>query len=366
MSYRTYATHTRRTVRRRRNTATEEEEAQRLDKNDPATLREGLNNPALPLAQRQAMAQQLGQTAGNQALKKAVIQRDPEVDAISGVGAIPEYPKVVTIKGEKVVINSAMEHLHAMRIIMSMPVLYGIEVSSLKGVAAVRDNYTSAPQAVRDAIAVADWQFKELAAIERAVKHFGPLLGMARANSDRAGTDQEVTSVSKVNNSIDEDTATGVVDPDTYGEYYKSSKNFGMYNPGTDLASDFPDNAKQLEGTAVHELAHGLMKYALSDFIAEMDFWTDGTTKSGIADAEAPITPYGKKSASEDLSEAVMYYFVERATLQTKCPKRDEFIHRAVLNWTPEGRAVLKVADVINDLLPKIKEMIPIFAAEGA
>jgi hypothetical protein len=84
-----------------------------------------------------------------------------------------------------------------------------------------------------------------------------------------------------------------------------------MFEPGETSTIDFPgDNAKQLDATAVHEIAHGLMKYAINDFMAATEFWTDEDTKSGNAGAEAPPTPYGNKNAREDLSESVMMYYV--------------------------------------------------------
>lgn len=75
------------------------------------------------------------------------------------------------------------------------------------------------------------------------------------------------------------------------------------------------------------------MKYKLSDFVTKTDYWLDKNTASGITGAEAPITNYGKTNASEDLSESVMYYFVELATLKSTCPKRHQFIKDAIKDW---------------------------------
>ena len=44
---------------------------------------------------------------------------------------------------------------------------------------------------------------------------------------------------------------------------------------------------------------HGLLAYALDDYIKATGYWTDRNTKSGTAGAEAPITSYGDTNAAE-------------------------------------------------------------------
>ena len=149
---------------------------------------------------------------------------------------------------------------------------------------------------------------------------------------------------------IDEDSENGALDDTTMGEYFESSKNFTMFTAGTDTTIDFAgDNAKQLEGTAIHEIAHGVMLYALADFVKQIDYWDSEYMASGKAGAEAPITPYGGSNAGEDLSETVMYYFVEPATLKAgkgqpagtvgnPCPKRFAFVEKTVKAWKKEKK----------------------------
>jgi hypothetical protein len=121
-----------------------------------------------------------------------------------------------------------------------------------------------------------------------------------------------------------------------------------MFTAGTDSTVDFTDNAKQLEGTAIHEIAHGLMKYCLPDYVAKMSYWDSEYKQSGKAGAEGPITDYGSTNAGEDLSEAVMYFFVDPTTLKSglagkakgdignPCPERFAFIEKAVKDWQKE------------------------------
>ena len=243
------------------------------------------------------------------------------------------YPATVKIKGESVIVESKAEATEAKQIIAGIKKDYGIAVKSRKGVAAIKKDYKAAPKDVRKSLTAGVWAMKELRALKRALAHFAPILGKSRKGSSRKDDKQEVTSVSKVKQAIDDDSPSGVLDTTTLGEFFASSKNFSMFDAGTDETLAFTDNLKELEGTAVHEIAHGLMKHVEGEWLTEFDYWTDAKTKSGDADAEAPITDYGQTNLGEDMAEAVMYFFVENATLLTKCPERHAFITKEKATW---------------------------------
>lgn len=246
-----------------------------------------------------------------------------------------DYPKIVTIASESVNVASAEEEKEAAAIITEIKNTYGVNVSSLQGVSAIKGQYTQVPQNVTSQLKVKSWEMKELRALRQALSHFGPILGKNREQSPLKGTAQEITSVSKVDQAIDRNNATGQLDNSTLGEYFSGAKNFSMFTAGTNSTVDFSDNSKQLEGTAIHEIAHGLLAKEVNSFLLVSGYWVDQSTKSGAADAEAPPTAYGQKNAREDLSESVMFYFVEPTTLGTKCPKRFAFIDKLVKAWQP-------------------------------
>jgi hypothetical protein len=295
--------------------------------------------PAAPrLSQGVAALLRAQQTAGNQAVVR-LLQRDDTPGAVAA-------PHIVTVEGEQVEVSSKEEETEAKTIITDIKARFGIEVASMRGVAAVKANYPSAPKDVRKGVKTIEWKMKELRAIMRALEHYAPILGANRKNSSRKGTKQEITSVSKVDQSIDVDDPSGVLDTTTLGEFFSDQKNFSMFSAGTDDATDFPgDSDKQLEATAVHEIAHGLMHYGLADFMAATGgYWTDEDNQSGAAGAEAPPTPYGDTNAREDLSESVMMFFVDRKRLTdgngaaagqpgNPCPKRDAAIEKLVNAW---------------------------------
>lgn len=222
---------------------------------------------------------------------------------------------------------------------------YGINVNSQAGIDAIKSQYTNVPAAELDKLKTQIWEYKELVALEKALSHFTKILGPQRAGSSRNGQAQEITSVSKVDQAIDSNSATGTLDNTTLGEYFVGSTNFSMFRAGTNSTVDFSDNNKQLEGTAVHEIAHGLVKYALPSFLTATGYWLDERTPNGGASDEAPITDYGTTNAAEDFSESVMYYFVEPDTLKNgksgiatgtvgnPCPKRFNFIKNLISNW---------------------------------
>lgn len=235
---------------------------------------------------------------------------------------------------EQVNVNSKEEAEEAAKIIKAIKDDYGIDINSKASMEAIKKDYTNVPTAILDQLNTTAWEYKELVALRDALKTFSPILGDKRKTSSRSGVGQEVTTVGKVDQAIDDNQATGQLDTTTFGEYFDSSTNFTMFTTLTDSEYDFTgDNQKQLKGTAAHEIAHGLLEYKLADFVANMDYWLDKKTTSGVAGAEAPITNYGGTNASEDLSEAIMYFVAEPATLKSKCPKRHKFIEDTIKSW---------------------------------
>lgn len=261
-----------------------------------------------------------------------------------------EYPATVDILGEKVKVASNAEHIDAIRIIITLPLLYGVVVDSQKGVDAIKDEYEDVPKDVKDKLETKEWEYKELAALERALKHFKDMLGIRRgASKGKKDKDQEITSVSKVDQAIDEDSEHGKLDHTTLGEYFGDNTNFSMFTAGTNSKVDFDDSDKQLEGTAVHEIAHGIFAEKYSDYATALEYWDDEYTASGKSGAEEPITEYGKTNAHEDIAEAVMYYCVERATLQSKCPKRYKLIKGYFEAFGPAKKLEEKTAKKSGD-----------------
>lgn len=264
---------------------------------------------------------------------------------------------VVSIGNEKVRVQSEAEELEAKQIIDFVKSEYGVEISSTKTVEAIKAQYDKVPDKVKESLTTKTWEMKELRAIKAALAHYAAILGKKRDESSRKDDAQEVTSVGAVEQAIDTNTSGGKLDKTTLGEYFKGSKNFGMFKAGTNSTVDFKDNLKQLEGTIVHEMAHGLMANEYDNFVAKGSdgFWLDQNTKSGASGAEEPPSKYGNKNAREDLCESVMFFFVQESTLLSKCPKRHAFIKAVTDGWSAK-KEVGKKEDGGKDEAPEVKK----------
>jgi hypothetical protein len=312
--------------------------------------------PLAPAQRRRATTEHpmlaLQRAVGNRAMAQ-LAQRAPSGTAAPPAAHAPGAEYLVVVSGEPVLVRSDADEQRAKSIIDTVSATYRISVDSLKGVKATKDHYANAPQAERDKIAAIPWHIRELVAVKKALDHFAPILGQARSYSTRGAAAQEISTLGKVNTSITKNTAAGVADPDTLGEFYGSSSTFAIYQSSETSTEDFPgDVDKQIEATTTHEIAHGLMHYMIDSFIAATGFWLDEDTKSGTSDAEHPPTDYGNKNAREDLSESVMLYFVDEARLKSSCPKRHAAIREAVTLWaapvgdfpTPDPNATTAMA----------------------
>ncbi|CAN5482398.1 hypothetical protein BH20ACT2_BH20ACT2_03730 [soil metagenome] len=248
------------------------------------------------------------------------------------------YPLTANIRGEAVVLEKEEDRARATTIITTVKADYGITFSGDKARSGIKTSYSQAPKKVREAVEVGAWQMKELEAVYRALAHYAPILGAKRKSSARGKDSQEVQYIGKVKQAIDTNSSTGVLDDTTMGEYFSKSKALGLFDAGTDSTEDFSDNLKQLEATAVHEMAHGLFGHEVAGWAKEFEFWEDRKTESGKAGAEAPPTEYGETNADEDLCESVMFYFVEEQRLSASSPLRHAYVKKLVEAWKKEEK----------------------------
>jgi hypothetical protein len=288
----------------------------------------------------------LQQSAGNQAVTRAIAR----ASFWDKVEAFFTGDYTAEVAGERVVVQNETQEKDAGRIIKALPAKYGVEVSSIKSLKAIKSRLKSAPAGEVKKLKARPWLYRELLAIERALKHFAPVLGKARATSTRKGDPQELLSVGKLEEKYGKAGSGYAWKPTVLGEYFKEPelRNFAMYKHNETSTVDFPGNVdKQMEATAVHEIAHGVFRYALPDFVAKLLYWLDEDTPTKIAGAEAPPTKYGTTNAREDLSETVMLYFVDPNRLLkgngaatgspgNACPIRHSMIEGLVKGWMPK------------------------------
>ncbi|MCK6517384.1 LysM peptidoglycan-binding domain-containing protein [Myxococcota bacterium] len=243
---------------------------------------------------------------------------------------------VITIAGEQVAVHNKAEAQHAQWILHTLRDTYGVSVDSEAGREALWAAYDDVFMEELLKVQTTEWEYKELVAIERAFTHFAPLLGANRELSTAAGEDQGLTTLSKLGLSISGDDEDGYASDNTLGQYFQSAETVALYEAGEEYDRQLGDNMRQLEGTAIHEIAHALLWNDAPRFEQEMPFWkiNQQNPKERPKDAEAPPTRYGRKSPREDLSESVMFYFMDPLTLRTRCPERYAWIDALVMSWS--------------------------------
>lgn len=272
----------------------------------------------------------LQRTAGNQAVQRSLPKGGPPT-VQRGL-----FRKTVKIGDERVIVKNDKEKAEAKAILKRIKESYGLEVSSATTIAGIKGQYTNVKTKVLDKLKARAWRMIELRSLERALKVYAPILGAARATSTRAGAGQEVTSVGKVAQAIDTNKPAGKLDTTTLGEYFSAKKNMGLFKASEGYKVDFPNEGDQLTGTFVHEIAHGLLAYAIGDYIKATAYWSDRYTKLPKASRkEAPVTSYGKTNAAEDLCESAMMFFVKPGRLKSNCPKRYAFMEKVGKDWVP-------------------------------
>lgn len=269
----------------------------------------------------------------------------------------------VKVGGEEVEVSflkRKKEKAEAEAIIKEIKDKYGVELNSKATVDGIKDQYTNVPDAVKKSLETRKWRLVELYALRTALWHYRTILGANRASSSRKDEAQEVTSVGKVKQAIDTNKPTGRLDSTTLGEYFRAKKNMGLFKASEGLATVHKTEADELTHTFIHEIAHGLLNYAIPEFIQAVGgptsgYWTDRNTPSGIAGAEAPCTSY-HPNAAEDMCDTAAMYFVDPKRLKdgtgarkgqdgNACPLRYAFMEKIGKDWVPPPPQTALVQD---------------------
>ncbi|HWO68260.1 MAG TPA: hypothetical protein VNO31_50330, partial [Umezawaea sp.] len=191
---------------------------------------------------------------------------------------------------------------------------YGIEVDSTASATAVKESHPGATPANLDKVKARKWDPKELKGLQDALTHYEPILGAAREGSTRAGHPQELTNVGAVSRAI-KGTSPFLL---ATGEYIASHNAFNIY-PMAMVGNSFGGGAKEVEATATHELAHGLLKYALPEYTTKFGTW-DADGKPVLAAGAEP--PYkGTKDAADDFKESIKSHVLATSTFADTAPK---------------------------------------------
>ncbi|MGI5230635.1 hypothetical protein [Actinoallomurus sp. CA-142502] len=243
---------------------------------------------------------------------------------------------------------------------------FGVQVDSGAAVTAVREKNPRADAGALSKVRERRWSPEELSAVRAALEHYAPILGMRRERSNRAGIDQEVSWIGAVSFGI---TRRGI-DYGMAGEYIDSHKTVTMYAPIL-LAKDLGGGRREIEGTVTHELAHGLLKYALPEFTEAFGSWgADGRPKlpEGV---EPPITA---ETAAADLEASIRSSFLTPERLAARSPKHAAAVatlkqrYPELFELKPDEyrwTAATRIAAELNAQLPEFARMAGSWTEDG-
>ncbi|WP_084614257.1 eCIS core domain-containing protein [Nakamurella lactea] len=255
-----------------------------------------------------------------------------------------KYPRTIDLGAERVRVEKEADEAEAAAIVKLLKDTYGIDLSSATAVAGLKAQYTKVAAKVLNKVAAGVWRMSELRALRTALVSYAPILGAARAGSSLSAEVQGVTTIGKMKKAINRNVAKGKLESSTVGEYFKGSSSLGLFEAGTKYTdTSFVAEGKtksdvdtSLTATAIHEMAHGLVvPRVLDKWLAEMKYWKNTFTASGLDNMEPPPTDYGETNAKEDICESTAMFFVNRPQLKKVAPKREAFMAAEVAGWTP-------------------------------
>jgi hypothetical protein len=244
---------------------------------------------------------------------------------------------------------------------------FGIRLDSGAAVAAVEQSNPHVGEATLAKVREHRWNPNELRGLRAALEHFAPILGERRSRSGRAGVEQEVTHVGAVSFGV----TNRKIDFGMAGEYIGSHKMLNFYAPVL-IGKDFGGGRREIEGTATHELAHGLLKYALPEFTDAFGSWgPDGRPRL----REGAEPPYGNAtSAMADLEASIKASFLVPDKFAAESPKHAEAItalkgrHPGVFERKPgelSGKAAARIARELKSELPEFNKMVGSWTEDG-
>ncbi|SEF38166.1 hypothetical protein SAMN05421837_118117, partial [Amycolatopsis pretoriensis] len=195
-----------------------------------------------------------------------------------------------------------------------------IELDSALGVRAVHETNTRTSQAVLAKVKEREFKAEEIRAIEAATSHYAPILGNRRASSSRAHAEQEVRTFGAVTFAVE----NGRLAAGARAEYLDSHGTVNLYAMGT-LNREFGGGERAIEGTVVHELAHGLLDYALGEYTEHVGSWDAEGNPRRRSDGEPPLSLNAMDDAS-DFETSLKFYLRDPGAFANRSPRRAEFL----------------------------------------
>ncbi|UOZ03260.1 hypothetical protein [Amycolatopsis sp. WQ 127309] len=197
----------------------------------------------------------------------------------------------------------------------------GTDRDPARGVRAVHDTNPQAKPTVLARVKPREFSENETRAIDDALKHYAPILGERRAHSSRAHAEQEVRHFAAVSFGVER----GQIAPTARAEYLASHGTVNLYAMGV-INREFGGGHRGIEGTVTHELAHGLLSYALDDYSKHVGSWNADGSPHREPGGEPPADPKIRDDVA-DFKAALKSHLLDPSGFATRSPRRSEFVN---------------------------------------
>ncbi|WP_328456859.1 hypothetical protein [Amycolatopsis sp. NBC_00438] len=196
----------------------------------------------------------------------------------------------------------------------------GTDRDSACGVRAVHETNPQAKPTVLARVKPREFSADEIRAIDDALEHYAPILGERRASSSRAHAEQEVRHFAAVSFGVER----GQIAPTARAEYLASHGTVNLYAMGV-INKEFGGGHRGIEGTVTHELAHGLLSYALDDYGKHVGSWNPDGSPHRSSGGELPADPKIRDDVA-DFKAALKSHLLDPEGFATRAPRRSQFV----------------------------------------
>ncbi|MFI5635657.1 hypothetical protein ACIA8E_41365 [Streptomyces sp. NPDC051664] len=244
---------------------------------------------------------------------------------------------------------------------------FGVRANCATGVEAVKVSNKGADEKSLAKVRPRKWHPDEVQGVAEALEHYGPILGARRRGSTRAEHAQEVITVAAVTMGLENKRPA----PGMGAEYIASQKAINLYAMAL-VSKDFGGGVREIEGTATHELAHGLLKYALPEFTEAFGNWNPDGTPKLLDGAEPPLSKVW--TPMEDFKASIKASLLLRDRFAQSSPRHAAAIAE-LAQQNPDafarkenelsGRASERIATELTAKLAQFSERTRTFDAEG-
>ncbi|MFB7293139.1 alpha/beta hydrolase [Actinacidiphila glaucinigra] len=275
------------------------------------------------------------------------------------------FPKTIMVGS--IPFTKSDSEIEQLRLIQGLESDFGINLDSDVGVQVEKKANPHAPASVLSQIQPHDFTLPILRGLHAAVGHFKEILGKGRAESTRKAIDQEVKTIGLVAWAA----TGGRISPNVRGRYFRERGTFNLYITGSSVHlnpnATESDVSADIEYSATHELAHGLLHYAQPYFTEK--FW---------GDQEPPLAINGRvaENSAQDFESSIYAFWFNSELLLRRWPRRYYFVsdlevkYSGIVDFVPHrgespSRWAGRIAEEVAHEMPNFMRRVGSWAEDG-